>query len=33
MKKIEGINKKLRLNDPSKNFRYEYFTDLEGKKK
>lgn len=33
MKKITGIDKKLRLNDPSKSFRYEYFTDLEGKKK
>lgn len=33
MKKIAGIDKKLRLNDPSKSFGYEFFTDLEGKKK
>jgi alcohol dehydrogenase (NADP+) len=32
MKKIAGINKKLRLNDPSESFGYDYFTDLEGKK-
>jgi diketogulonate reductase-like aldo/keto reductase len=33
MKRIGGIDKGLRLNDPSKSFGYEYFTDLEGKKK
>ncbi|PBP26900.1 aldehyde reductase-like protein [Diplocarpon rosae] len=33
LKKIEGMDKKLRFNDPSQSFGYEFFTDLEGKKK
>jgi alcohol dehydrogenase (NADP+) len=33
MQKIAGIDKKLRFNDASKGFGYEFFTDLEGKKK
>jgi alcohol dehydrogenase (NADP+) len=32
MKKIENIDKKLRFNDPSKSFGYDFYTDLEGKK-
>ena len=32
MKKIEKIDQKLRLNDRSKFFGYEFYTDLEGKK-
>jgi diketogulonate reductase-like aldo/keto reductase len=31
MKKIETIDKKLRLNDPSKSFRYNFYADLDGK--
>lgn len=31
MRKIEGIDKKLRFNDPSKSFGYEFYTDLDGK--
>ncbi|PLB43963.1 aldo/keto reductase family protein [Aspergillus steynii IBT 23096] len=31
MKKIEGINKKLRFNDSSEDFGRDFFTDLEGK--
>lgn len=31
MKKIEGINKKLRFNDSSESFGRDFFTDLEGK--
>ena len=31
MKKIEGINKKLRFNDSSADFGRDFFTDLEGK--
>ena len=32
LKKIEGIDKKVRFNDPSGSFGYEFYTDLEGKK-
>lgn len=32
LKEIEKIDKKLRFNDPSKSFGYEFYTDLEGKK-
>jgi diketogulonate reductase-like aldo/keto reductase len=32
LKKIESIDKKLRFNDSSKDFGYEFFTDLDGKK-
>ena len=30
--KIASIDKKLRFNDPSANFGWNFFTDLEGKK-
>jgi alcohol dehydrogenase (NADP+) len=33
LKKIGGIDKKLRFNDPSGSFGYEFYTDLDGKKK
>jgi alcohol dehydrogenase (NADP+) len=33
LKKIEKIDKKLRFNDPSKSFGYDFYTDLEGKRK
>ena len=33
LEKIASIDKKLRFNDPSKNFGWDFFTDLEGKKK
>lgn len=33
LKKIDGIDKKLRFNDPSKSFGYEFYTDLDGKQK
>lgn len=32
LKEIEKIDKKLRFNDPSKSFGYDFYTDLEGKK-
>ncbi|MCJ1356415.1 MAG: hypothetical protein MMC33_006410 [Icmadophila ericetorum] len=32
VKKIEGMNKKLRFNDPSKSFGWNFYADLEGKK-
>jgi diketogulonate reductase-like aldo/keto reductase len=32
IKKIAGIDKKLRFNDPSASFGYTFYTDLEGKK-
>ncbi|KAL8784632.1 MAG: hypothetical protein Q9195_008961 [Heterodermia aff. obscurata] len=32
LEKIASIDKKLRFNDPSKNFGWDFFTDLEGKK-
>jgi len=33
VKKIEKIDKKLRFNDPSQDFSWNFFADLEGKKK
>lgn len=30
--KIDGIDKKLRFNDPSKNFGWNFYKDLDGKK-
>ena len=32
MKRIAALEKKLRLNDPSKPFKWNFFADLEGKK-
>jgi alcohol dehydrogenase (NADP+) len=32
LKKIEKMDKKLRFNDPSASFGYNFYTDLEGKK-
>ncbi|CZR60921.1 probable GCY1 Galactose-induced protein of aldo/keto reductase family [Phialocephala subalpina] len=32
MKKIESIDKKLRFNDPSGSFGYQFYTDLDGKR-
>jgi len=32
LKKIDSIDKKLRFNDPSVNFGYEFYGDLDGKK-
>jgi hypothetical protein len=32
VKKIDGIDKKLRFNDPSGSFGYKFYTDLDGKK-
>ncbi|KAF2085201.1 Aldo/keto reductase [Saccharata proteae CBS 121410] len=32
MEKIASIDKKLRLNDPSKNFGWNFYSDLDGKK-
>jgi alcohol dehydrogenase (NADP+) len=32
LKKIEIIDKKLRFNDPSGNFQWSFYSDLEGKK-
>lgn len=32
VKKIDSIDKKLRFNDPSKSFGYNFYSDLEGKK-
>lgn len=31
VQKIDGIDKKLRFNDPSKNFGWDFYTDLDGK--
>jgi diketogulonate reductase-like aldo/keto reductase len=33
LKKIDGIDKKLRFNDPSGGFSYNFYADLDGKKK
>lgn len=33
MKKIAGIDKKMRFNDPSQNFHWNFYADLEGKQK
>jgi alcohol dehydrogenase (NADP+) len=32
LKKIAGIDRELRFNDPSASFGYTFYTDLEGKK-
>jgi len=32
VEKIDSIDKKLRFNDPSENFRWDFYTDLDGKK-
>ncbi|TVY53353.1 putative oxidoreductase, partial [Lachnellula suecica] len=32
MKKIDGMDKKLRFNDPSGSFGYKFYADLDGKK-
>jgi len=32
LKRIDGIDKKLRFNDPSKNFGWDFYKDLDGKK-
>ena len=32
VQKIDSIDKKLRFNDPSKNFGWDFYTDLDGKK-
>ena len=32
MEKIAGIDKKLRFNDPSDSFGWNFYTDLDGKK-
>ena len=31
LKKLDGLDKKLRFNDASKSFGYDYFKDLDGK--
>ncbi|KAF2094493.1 hypothetical protein NA57DRAFT_68570 [Rhizodiscina lignyota] len=31
VKKIDEMNKRLRFNDPSQNFRWEFYSDLDGK--
>jgi len=33
VKEIEHIDKKLRFNEPSEEFGYDFFADLDGKKK
>jgi len=33
VEKITGIDKKMRFNDPSGNFGWNFYTDLDGKKK
>ena len=32
LKKLNGIDKKLRFNDPSGSFGWDFYADLEGKK-
>jgi alcohol dehydrogenase (NADP+) len=32
VKKIDGIDKKLRFNDPSTSFGWNFYADLDGKK-
>ena len=32
VKKIDALDKKMRFNDPSESFKYNYFSDLDGKK-
>lgn len=31
VKKIDALDKKMRFNDPSESFKYNFFTDLDGK--
>jgi len=31
VKKIDGLDKKMRFNDPSDSFKYQFYTDLDGK--
>jgi alcohol dehydrogenase (NADP+) len=33
LKRIDGIDKKIRFNDSSEEFGYNFFVDLDGKKK
>lgn len=33
LKKIDAIDKKLRFNDPSTNFKWNFYADLDGKEK
>ena len=33
LEKLGAIDKKLRFNDPSVNFGWDFYTDLDGKKK
>jgi hypothetical protein len=33
LQKIESIDKKIRFNDPSANFGWDFYTDLDGKQK
>ena len=33
VERVDGLNKKLRFNDPSANFQWDFFADLDGKKK
>jgi hypothetical protein len=32
VKKIDGLDKKLRFNDPSESFGWNFYSDLDGKK-
>lgn len=31
VKKIDGLDKKFRFNDPSENFKWSFYSDLDGK--
>lgn len=31
VKKVDGLDKKLRFNDPSESFGWNFYTDLDGK--
>lgn len=31
VKKVDSLDKKLRFNDPSESFRWNFYTDLDGK--
>lgn len=33
VEKVDALDKKLRFNDPSENFGWNFYTDLDGKKK
>ena len=33
LEKLDGIDKKLRFNDPSASFGWDFYADLDGKKK